>query len=252
MTEITVADDGGDTMRCIQHNDHLFPVFNIQAITGLTSVKIREDDVLILGFPKSGNHWLWELTRQVLQGRVVEDDRVMNELLMESAPEEEYADLPSPRILASNAPLTKLSPEVIQKKPKIITVFRNPKDVTASFYSFALKLPFCKYTGKWENFVKPCVQGRFYHGSWMDHVLSWQKLRDTYPEWPILTVFYEDLKEDPMEQLRRLCSFLGVKRSEEFLKAVVNICSFDKMKDIKSHRAVFRKGALIFKQRRGG
>ncbi|XP_046569959.1 sulfotransferase 1B1-like [Haliotis rubra] len=244
MTEIKVDDDGGDTMTCILHNDHIFPVFNTRAITGLTSVKIREDDVLILGYPKSGNHWLWELTRQVLRGRVVEDDVVMNEMMMECAPEEKYADLPSPRILASNAPLSKLSPAIIQKKPKMITIYRNPKDVMASYYPFMTKLPFMKYTGKWENFVKPCALGKFCHGSWIDHVLSWEKVKKTYPEWPILTVFYEDLKEDPVEQLRRLCSFLDVKRSDEFLEEVVNICSFSKMKDIKSHSAVFRKGEV--------
>ncbi|XP_067670300.1 sulfotransferase 1B1-like [Haliotis asinina] len=244
MTETTVVDDGGDTMRCIQHNDHTFPMFNIRAITGLTSVKIRIDDVLILGYPKSGNHWLWELTRQVLRGRVVEDAAVMNEMMMECVPQETYADVPSPRILASNAPLSKLSPEIIEKKPKMIIIYRNPKDVMASYFPFITKLPLSCYTGKWENFLRPCALGKYYHGSWFDHVLSWEKVKKTYPEWPMLTVFYEDIKEDPMEQLRRLCRFLDVKRSDEFLSEVVNICSFNKMKDVKSHSAVFRKGEV--------
>ena len=45
-------------------------------------------------------------------------------------------EIPSPRVLKSHLAGPLLPPQLMEKKPKIIYVLRNPKDLVVSYYYF--------------------------------------------------------------------------------------------------------------------
>jgi hypothetical protein len=46
----------------------------------------------------------------------------------------------------------------------------------------------------------------------------------------MIVVKYEDLKNDPVNELRRFCAFVGVERDDAFLELMTQKASFDKMR----------------------
>ncbi|XP_071115994.1 sulfotransferase 1A1-like [Haliotis cracherodii] len=245
---VDVPDDGGDTLTSLNDNGVLMPNFpDGPGIQGVRSVKIRNDDIMLCTYSKSGTHWLFEITRELLTGEIIEDDVTMSQTFMEFCPEEGYADLQSPRILCSHLLMKHLPEDVLNKKIKVITVLRNPKDVAVSFYNFLKKLPLVRYKGQWKNFLNPLFQGKFMYGSWMDYVIDWEQVKKTNPDLPVLTLFYEDVKQDQTREMRRICEFLGVERTDAFLSRVCDNTTMTAMRTLKNTArqiAVFRKGGV--------
>ncbi|XP_067648867.1 sulfotransferase 1A1-like [Haliotis asinina] len=245
---VEVVDDGGDTLTFLNDNDFLIPNFpDGVGIDGVRSVRIRDDDILMCTFPKSGTHWVFEIARELLSGKIIDDDVTKFQAFMERMSDEKFADLPSPRILNTHLLMKHLPDHVRKKKIKVIIVLRNPKDVAVSLYNFLKTIPFVKYKGVWKNFVRPFFQGKFAYGSWMDYVLDWEQVKKDNPDLPVLTLFYEDIKEDKMREMRRMCEFLGVERTDDFLSKVcanTTIASMRTLKKDDSGIKVFRKGEV--------
>ncbi|XP_071093522.1 sulfotransferase 1A1-like [Haliotis cracherodii] len=248
--EIRVADDGGDEMTLLSYNGRKYSFWpealQSNPLERLPSVEIRPDDIIICAFPKSGTHWVWEIVRLLVAGQLDRDEVSKGSNMMEFASEEEYKDLPSPRILNTHLLFSQLPEQVKVKKPKILYLTRNPKDMTVSFYNFVMKLPmYYKYTGEWNNFVRPSLEGKFDYGSWFDYVKDWEEVKKT-TDVPIMTLNYEDMKEDVFREMKKMQDFLGVKRSDEFVKEVCDHCSFTSMKKVKADMAniVYRKGEV--------
>ncbi|XP_067682132.1 sulfotransferase 1A1-like [Haliotis asinina] len=249
MTTVRLRDDGGDGMSVITHNGYRFPNFpSKKAIVNMSSVKIRSDDIIIMTYFRSGTHWVWELSRLLLAGKLDKSDIDKTSTMMELSDEEKYKDLPSPRLLNSHAPLGHLPDEVKAKKPKIVHVIRNPKDAIVSYFVFLKKMGINDYHGKWENYVRAATEGRFEYGSWFDHLKGWEEVKKT-TDIPFLTLFYEDFKEDTFREAKKLCEFLGVSRSDDYIREVCENCDFDSMKKIKATaeitgKAAYRKGEV--------
>ncbi|XP_046575813.1 sulfotransferase 1A2-like isoform X2 [Haliotis rubra] len=246
---VEVVDDGGDTATLV--NDNGFPLPNFPEGIGIDrvrSVKIRDDDILISTYPKSGTHWVFEIARELLAGKIIDDDVTKGQAFVEMVPEEKYADLPSPRFLNTHLLMKHLPDDVRNKKIKIIYVLRNPKDVAVSLYNFLRTIPFINYKGEWKNYLRPFFQGKFIYGSWMDYVLDWEQVKKDNPDLPVLTLFYEDIKEDQMREMRRICEFLGVERTDDFLSKVCDNTTIASMSTRKkpddSGAKVFRKGGV--------
>ncbi|XP_048257283.1 sulfotransferase 1A1-like [Haliotis rufescens] len=249
MTTISLKDDGGDELLVISHNGCRFPNFpNNRAIENMASVKIRSDDVILSTYSRSGTHWVWEMSRLLQAGKLDTSDIDKTSTMLELSDEEVYKDLPSPRLLNSHAPFQHLPDEVKVKKPKIVHVIRNPKDAIVSYFVFMKKIGFSDYSGKWENYLRPATEGRFEYGSWFDHFKSWEEVKNT-TDIPILTLHYEDLKEDTFREAKKLCDFLGVERSDDFIRQVCEQCEFNSMKKIKATakltgKIAYRKGEV--------
>ena len=70
-------------------------------------------------------------------------------------------------------------------------------------------------------------QDRLGFGTWTENVDGWMAQLEQRPS---ILIRYEDLKARPIEQLGRLCHFLGVERSLEQLEAVRDGASVESMK----------------------
>ncbi|XP_071092796.1 sulfotransferase 1A1-like [Haliotis cracherodii] len=86
------------------------------------------------------------------------------------------------------------------------------------------------------------------YGSWMDYVSDWEQVKKRNPDLPVLTLFYEDLKQDQMRGMRRMCEFLGVERTDDFLSRICDNTTLTAMRTLKINAfydgAVFRKGGV--------
>ncbi|XP_044523005.1 sulfotransferase 1C4-like isoform X3 [Gracilinanus agilis] len=64
-------------------------------------------------------------------------------------------------------------------------------------------------------------------GSWYDHVKGWWEAKDKYP---ILYLFYEDMKEYPKREIQKIMEFMGKNSDEDVLNKIIYHTSFDIMK----------------------
>lgn len=133
---------------------------------------------------------------------------------------------PDPRLIKTHLPLS-LFPENLLETCKVVYVARNPLDVCVSFFHHC-RLFFCQdYTGTFDQFVDLFVKDNLLPGPYLLHLKeAWAKKDHKNLHF----MFYEDLKEDPLTELKKLDAFLGTELSEDQLKKIVNYTSFSAMK----------------------
>ncbi|KAK7082358.1 hypothetical protein SK128_011530, partial [Halocaridina rubra] len=134
--------------------------------------------------------------------------------------------LPDPRTLKTHLPLSLLPPTVIDTS-KVVYVIRNPKDVIISWHHFVRIAKIMNYKGSFEDFVQFFIDGDMLYGPYCKHVReAWEKR--THPNVHIL--FYENLKSNIMEELRKLNAFLETKCTEGQLQNIAEYTTFENMK----------------------
>ncbi|XP_064598948.1 sulfotransferase 1B1-like [Liolophura sinensis] len=139
----------------------------------------------------------------------------------------------SPRVFITHLPpfILSKSKKLFDGKHKIIYIIRNPKDVAVSYYTQTYNFrSLYGYDGKWSGFLELFLNGMVDCGSWFDHVLMWEKYKEDHPEIPIHFVYYEDLKEDLMGEIRRLGNFLDENRDQSFYEQLCKRSVFPAMK----------------------
>ncbi|ELU18467.1 hypothetical protein CAPTEDRAFT_205528 [Capitella teleta] len=103
--------------------------------------------------------------------------------------------------------------EYTKRDTKIIVGMRNPKDELLSIYHFY------RINKALGNFKRRIC------GEIFDHNVGWWSIRDR-PN--TMYVFYEDLTEDPVKEVRRMAEFLGKETCDE---AIIKICKHEQNKE---------------------
>uniref|UniRef100_A0A8D0C248 Sulfotransferase n=3 Tax=Salvator merianae TaxID=96440 RepID=A0A8D0C248_SALMN len=201
-------------------------------IDSLENFEIRDDDVFLVTYPKSGTIWTQNILSLIYhEGHRNETEKID---LLDRVPwleynirHMDYERRPSPRLFATHMPYYLVPKELRNKRGKVIYVLRNPKDVLVSYYHFS-KISFIledeEDFGKcMEEFLtgkgKPCP--------WVDHVEGWYKHRDDFN---ILFLMFEDMKRDLRSSVVKICNFLGRRLTEGEIDDVVEKATFNKMK----------------------
>jgi len=197
-------------------------------------VKMREGDVCITSFPKSGSTWatyiLLLLTRQGEQPKEKDladtfwwpdwgsDYMLTNEQLEEA---------PDPRLFRSHMPYQlALGGVPTDTACKYIYTARHPKDVVCSYYNYAQD--FDTYQGSWDDFLRLFMEGKAWFGDWFAHAYHWWRQRDNHN---ILFLWYEDIKTDFDNQVRRIAAFIDVPLSDELLLKIKQSTTFSSMQN---------------------
>ncbi|XP_022111228.1 sulfotransferase family cytosolic 1B member 1-like [Acanthaster planci] len=213
----------------------LMPKENFDA---LKNFQVRDDDIFVITFPKSGTHWLGEIIDYVMNDGRDDFDRTNMSAVLETTMEPDPSKVASgtpgykiletmkpPRIMATHCLPNLLPPQVWEKKPKVIYLARNPKDLLVSYFTF-IKPFVTPSLQTWERFLFMLVTGQMIGGSWFDHVLRYWEQRD---EKNILFVKYEDLHKDLKGNVRKIASHLGKTFSDDVIDSIAERVTFGGM-----------------------
>ncbi|XP_053882784.1 sulfotransferase 1B1-like isoform X2 [Malaclemys terrapin pileata] len=195
--------------KALQESQDVFHRFPLQLVHGIPlmepiaqqwgpieNFQARPDDLLISTYPKAGVQQL--------------------------------ANVPSPRVIKTHLPFQLVPKSFWENRCKVIYVARNAKDNVVSYYFFDQMNKTQPEPGPWELYVQKFMDGKLAWGSWYDHVCRYWAERANHC---ILYVFYEDMKEDPAREIRRVMDFLEVELPPQVLEKIVQQTSFQIMKE---------------------
>lgn len=205
---------------------------DMDLLENLDDFEIRDDDVFIVTYPKSGTIW----TQQILSLIYFEKHRRRTETTdtLDRIPFFEYSirktDIskrPSPRIFTSHLPFYLVPKALKNKKAKIIYIYRNPKDVLISFYHFSNLVTRLEESRNVEIFMEKFLDGKVVGSVWFDHIRGWYEHRHDFN---MLFMMYEEMKKDLRSSVRKICRFVEKELSEDDIDAVVSQATFQNMR----------------------
>ncbi|XP_060084319.1 amine sulfotransferase-like [Ylistrum balloti] len=233
---VEVRDDKGHFMKMKKYDGRYYVnhfIGNVKDhLAAIEAMNVRDDDTFVVSYPKSGTHWTYTIVNML---RKEETTYPGSLTFLDYTDMETLDNLPSPRVFATHMTFDLLPKQVKEGKGKVVTVFRNPKDVFTSLELFARKMDHEEmkknYNTTWESFFEFFMDGRIFYGSWFDHIQSWDKVRREHKGNNIQYLIYEDMKQDLRSYVQKLALFLGVSSETEFLEAVTDKCTFRNMAD---------------------
>ncbi|XP_075410084.1 amine sulfotransferase-like [Tenrec ecaudatus] len=225
-------DDADSCVFTFKGYNFLRSLIDVDHLENLDDFEIRDDDVFIATYPKSGTVW----SRQIVCSIYFEDHRnkTPHQNILDRIPFLEYnirkmdfSKRPSPRLFSTHLPYYLVPRGLQNKKAKIIYIYRNPKDVLVSFFHFSQFVAVLEDSESLERFMERFLDGKVVGSLWFDHVRGWYEHRHNFN---ILFMKYEDMKKDLRGSVLKICNFLEKKLSDEAVDAVVNMASFQNMK----------------------
>ncbi|XP_047715707.1 amine sulfotransferase-like [Prionailurus viverrinus] len=204
---------------------------DIGFIENLDDFVIRESDVFIITYPKSGTSWF----QQLLSLIYFEEHRkgIGNLETVDRVPFFEYnfrkmdfVERPSPRLFATHLPYYLVPRGLKNKKAKIIYIYRNPKDIMCSYFHFSKNVTL-QVTSSFEEFMEQFLEGKVLGSLWFDHIKGWYEHKSLFN---IQFLMYEEVKKDLKGSLSKVCKFLGKELSEEEMDSIVRQATFQNMK----------------------
>ncbi len=217
------------------------PKFVLQEhVDKLKQLQLYEDDVWIVGYPKTGTNWTQHIVRMILNGGKPDDRKISDAVpWLEATPSIPINDknfdafcptvspdnMPRPRAFKTHFPYHLLpcgSPD--KTLSKYIYIARNPKDVVVSLYCM---LKTYSPDMEWDGFFDAYVEGKIYYGSYVDHLLSWWPHRN---DKNVLFLKYEDMKKNLKHSITQIASFIGKELPDDMISEISDSASFEKMK----------------------
>ncbi|XP_071086086.1 sulfotransferase 1C2-like [Haliotis cracherodii] len=200
----------------------------------LKSRRLREDDILLCTFPKSGTHWTWEILNMIVAGKAEYAKHWQNSAWLEYRTEEELEELTSPRILHTHVLPRQLPESVWKMGCKVVCVWRNPKDCAVSYFCQESNQVWkddsnvtCSFTGSWDDFLSLYQNGYVAFGSIFDYIFDWKKTAEQYS---ICQVQFKDMKQNCVNEIRRMAEYLNRPLPEETYVEIAEACSFSNLK----------------------
>lgn len=188
--------------------------------------------IWLASYPKSGNTWLRFMLSSYLFGPPEESLAVAQRIpdLHRTIP----GQLPpgDPELIKTHFLLSDQHPR-FDETLGAIHIMRNPRDVALSALNYR------KLTGEGarafteSGYLKGFIKAggdldwlRIGFGTWAQHARSWT----TTTRFPVLSLRYEDLKQDPQSGLRAMIEFLKIDFDQDRFDAAIKASSFEEMR----------------------
>ncbi|CAH0389180.1 unnamed protein product [Bemisia tabaci] len=215
----------------------------------LRTFHVRHDDIWCISYPKCGTTWTQEMV-WLLENNL-DFETAKDKLLLERVPffeavslvtqdflvkDENEKDIfgdtiaftheqPSPRVIKTHLPARLLPLEIWTRKPKLIYVTRDPKDVAISYYHHHRL--WNGYSGSYEDFIEGFLQDKLVYSPFWEHIAGYVKLSHL-PN--VLINSYEDMTNDLAGVIRRTAAFLGREYTESEVARLAEHLKFPSMK----------------------
>ncbi|XP_066274136.1 sulfotransferase 6B1-like isoform X2 [Branchiostoma lanceolatum] len=222
-----------------------------ESLDAMKTFEMRDGDVVVLSYPKSGTSWTYQIVHEILDGKPETKFAKVLETVPDMGYETQpvYAQLqqaPSPRLIWTHLPFQLAPPGLSTpiNKVKVIVILRNPKDVSVSYYYFRQNFQFTTSPESWEQHAKDFLDGTLVYGDYFDHVLGWWQRKDD-PHF--LFVKYEDMKKDFPSWVKTIAAFLEKELTDEDLSRVFTNCSMESIRKTLAgtiRKDVVRKGIV--------
>ncbi|KAM4693510.1 sulfotransferase 6B1-like isoform 1-T5 [Discoglossus pictus] len=220
-----------------------------ETLQALETFEAREDDLLIVTYPKCGTNWVIKILHEMVYSIHNKEPSLEQAMIEFGKPEKVkiLKERPSPRVFSSHLYYDNIPKSFFEMKAKIVVVFRNPKDTAVSFFHFHNSNPVLPTYSSWDLFFQDFMRGKVCHGSYFDHAIAWDKHID---DANIMILTYEDMKDDYRLHLKLISEFLELSLSDEQLQLVESRTTFKSMKEKSKDThgiladALFRKGEI--------
>ncbi|XP_030640646.1 amine sulfotransferase-like [Chanos chanos] len=207
-------------------------VHSPEQVDQIQNWEIRDSDIFIITYPKSGTIWMQQILSLIeARGNVM---ATKDQLTSERIPwieligsEKEFISAPSPRLRVSHLQYKFVPLGLKQKKGKVIYVARNPKDVLVSYYHFHKFAEMLETPKDFNDFFGKFMEGKVYGNCWFEHVKTWYSHKD---DMNFLYITYEDMIKDLRSVVEQISLFLGKHLTEQELANVVEHSTFHNMK----------------------
>ncbi|XP_064099508.1 sulfotransferase 1C4-like [Macrobrachium nipponense] len=241
----------------------LYPSDYLRFANSIYNFKFRTDDVLVMTWPKCGTSWVQEIiwtmknnpnldnpeqstaismrvpfldkfsipvvicsfnpNSSLLPARTRVLQSISQECVRGKTP---VTATPKPRAIKTHLPFSLFGPSLIDTS-KVIYMARHPKDIVISYYHHVCLFKSMSYSGTFDQFFEAFINDDLVYGPYWLHLKeAWEK-RDHDN---LHFMLYEDLKANPLRELRNLDTFLSTGLSADQLEKICNYTHFDQMK----------------------
>jgi len=198
---------------------------------------LRESDIILSSFPRSGSTWVRLILCHLIDEREsLEHEvnyRILNEVMVELGannllPAWKYKTLP--RIVKTHLPYRPL----IKRCRGAIGIVRNPRDVMVSYYHF-MKDRLGEYDSKFPDFIRDPDLGL---RAWFKHYQSWQDRWD-------LMIRYEDLLEDDFREVQRMLDWMEVDVPDGVIENALERSALPEMQKLESQETRKKQARMV-------
>lgn len=187
---------------------------------------VREDDVFLVSYPRSGNTWVRFLVANLIQydsGEPVDFHSVHQVIpdIEVEAHREMLRTMSPPRLIKTHSPYD-------SRFKRVIYILRDGRDVMVSYYYYLVGQG--RFEGGFLEFLKkddlyPCL--------WHEHAESWLQRTN---QCELLLIRYEDLLRQPEIELEKMARFAGLPFDKDRLRWSVSNSSFDAMRKVEREK----------------
>lgn len=177
-----------------------------------------ENDIFIVGYPKSGNTWLQNILVEIAYGFDV--SKVDDTLLQELVPDVHFKRYYN-RYMKTMFFKSHFLPQ--PKYRKVVYLIRDGRDVMVSYYYYLYAL------GHIKSELNTAIIGGhdFFPSSWSSHVKAWF---DNPYDAEIIFLKYEDLLKNPFDEIKKVVDFAKLNVNDSMIHQAIERTSFQKMR----------------------
>ncbi|XP_060215854.1 cytosolic sulfotransferase 12-like [Lycium barbarum] len=236
----------------------------------------QDSDIILVTTPKSGTTWLKSLLF-ALANRMKHPIFDQNHPLLVKNPHDlvpylelklyideqvpNFSSFTSPRLLSTHLPYASLPKSVQESGTKLVYLCRNPRDTFISMWHFSnsIRLDYIGTTNSIDEMFDLFCKGVSIYGPFWNHLLGYWKKSTEKPN-KVIFLMYEEIKQQPKIQLRRLAEFLECPFSIEeencgVVDEILRMCSFENLSNLEvntngklstgeKNKVFFRKGEV--------